>query len=172
MIDLKKIHDELGIDSKTLAGYKPAPCAQPALAELEVVDIDFDGRPFILERSAAWAWRKMCEAARLEDVIIRPFSGFRSYIHQKKLIERQLENGRSLPEILTGTAIPGFSEHHTGKAVDVCTPEKFKLEEEFERTAAFSWLMENAGDFKFRLSYPRSNNLGIIYEPWHWYYYG
>jgi LAS superfamily LD-carboxypeptidase LdcB len=42
------------------------------------------------------------------------------------------------------------------------------LNEAFEKTQAFEWLIENATRFNFRLSYPRKNNMGIVYEPWHW----
>ncbi|MBK7960075.1 MAG: D-alanyl-D-alanine carboxypeptidase family protein [Bdellovibrionales bacterium] len=34
---------------------------------------------------------------------------------------------------------------------------------------AVLWLTENASRFEFQLSYPRNNDHGIIYEPWHWY---
>ena len=44
------------------------------------------------------------------------------------------------------------------------------LEEVFEDSEAFDWLLGNAGDYGFRLSYPRDNAYGIAYEPWHWFY--
>ena len=169
---LKSLHHELGIDSTILAKNRLSLCVQPALDQLEVVDIDFEGRPFILASPAAVAWRMMGGAASTDGVPLKPFSGFRSYLHQKKLIERHLANGRSLADVLTGTAIPGFSEHHSGRAIDLCAIDKTKLEQEFEFTDTFSWLTENAGRFKFRLSYPKNNTMGIIYEPWHWYFFG
>ncbi len=165
---LKKIHEELKINSTHLAQYKLTLCEEPSLDNLEVVAIDFKGRPFILEKTAAEAWRRMCEAARQEQIELVPFSGFRSYIYQKQLIARKLALGRPLEAILTETAIPGYSEHHSGHAVDICSDGKFELSENFEQTAAFSWLVKNAARFHFSLSYPRDNNSGIIYEPWHW----
>jgi D-alanyl-D-alanine carboxypeptidase len=83
-----------------------------------------------------------------------------------------LKNGRPLDDILTHIAIPGFSEHHSGRAVDIHEDGHTVLEEEFEKTQAFAWLRENAARFGFRLSYPRGNDQGIIYEPWHWYFTG
>ncbi|HPF74253.1 MAG TPA: D-alanyl-D-alanine carboxypeptidase family protein, partial [Xanthomonadaceae bacterium] len=63
---------------------------------------------------------------------------------------------------------PGFSEHHSGNALDIGTPDEPPAEESFENTAAFDWLCENAPNFGFQLSYPRNNPHGIVYEPWHW----
>jgi D-alanyl-D-alanine carboxypeptidase len=79
-----------------------------------------------------------------------------------------LASGKALEEILRYVAAPGFSEHHTGRALDVGSPEHSDLDEEFGDTVAFSWLQENGARFGFRLTYPRSNRHGIAYEPWHW----
>jgi D-alanyl-D-alanine carboxypeptidase len=84
------------------------------------------------------------------------------------LIKQELGKGKSLELILKQTAIPGFSEHHGGCAVDICTEGKFYLSEEFEKSEAFAWLRENARRYSFKMSYPRDNKKGIIYEPWHW----
>ena len=65
-------------------------------------------------------------------------------------------------------AAPGYSEHHTGRAVDLTTPGTPPLLEAFERTAAFAWLERHAARFGFVMTYPRNNPLGVIYEPWHW----
>ena len=46
------------------------------------------------------------------------------------------------------------------------------LEEEFERSDAFAWLTRRAGEFGFRMSYPRDNPHGVAYEPWHWAWWG
>jgi D-alanyl-D-alanine carboxypeptidase len=68
------------------------------------------------------------------------------------------------------SALPGFSEHHTGRAVDVGTPDSVPLDYGFQSTGAFAWLQSNAADFNFRLSYPADNSEGYVYEPWHWCY--
>ena len=64
--------------------------------------------------------------------------------------------------------IPGFSEHHTGRALDLSTPGSEPLSEAFDQTAAFDWLNTHARRFEFSMSYPRNNTTGINYEPWHW----
>jgi D-alanyl-D-alanine carboxypeptidase len=169
---LKEIYEALGIRELHLQANRLAFHAQPPLEELEVVDIDCDGKPFILISSAARAWREMKAAAHADAISLMPFSGFRSYIYQKSLIERRLNEGRILEKILTHVAIPGYSEHHSGRAIDIHAAGRPVLEEAFELTDSFAWLSTNASKFNFRLSYPRGNELGIIYEPWHWFYEG
>ena len=73
-----------------------------------------------------------------------------------------------MEQILRVSAAPGYSEHHSGRAVDVTTPGCAPLTGEFESTAAFAWLAAHARDFGFVLTYPRDNRYGVIYEPWHW----
>jgi len=168
---LKSYYEELGIDSAYLSMNKLDVCEQAQLHDLEVVDIDFAGRPFILTSETAVAWRQMRAAAVSDNIILNPASGFRSYLYQKNLIQNQLSNGRSLVDILTGNAIPGYSEHHTGRAIDICADSNIS-ENEFYKTDTFAWMLENAARFNFRLSYPENNKCGMIFEPWHWLYIG
>lgn len=65
-------------------------------------------------------------------------------------------------------AAPGFSEHHTGRAIDIACPDAEPLQELFENTKAFKWLDANAGQFGFVMTYPRGHQHAISYEPWHW----
>jgi D-alanyl-D-alanine carboxypeptidase len=73
-----------------------------------------------------------------------------------------------IDEILLVNAIPGYSEHHTGRALDLHAGDGKPLETAFENHPAFSWLCDHAAEFNFHLSYPRGNPDGINYEPWHW----
>jgi D-alanyl-D-alanine carboxypeptidase len=164
---LKSYYDDLGIDPIHLSMNRLEFYDQAPLRNLEVVDLDFAGRPFILTSATAVAWRQMREAAIADKVILNPASGFRSYLYQKKLIETQLARGRTIIDILKGNALPGFSEHHSGRAVDICANQSIP-ENEFHQTATFAWMMKNAGQFNFSLSYPQDNTLGMIFEPWHW----
>ena len=63
---------------------------------------------------------------------------------------------------------PAYSEHHTGRALDIGTTDCFPPTAEFERAKAFRWLIANAGKYGFTLSYPRGNPYGVAYQPWHW----
>ena len=69
-------------------------------------------------------------------------------------------------------AAPGLSEHHSGRALDVGSPEHIELDADFARTAAYAWLRRRAGEFGFTESYPEGGDSGIGYEPWHWFYRG
>lgn len=169
---LLKIHQALGITPQHLERNLLSFHQQPRVEELQVVDLDFEGKAFILISSTARAWREMKKAAQAEGIDLRPYSGFRSYLQQRNLIHWHLKNGRKIEDILTHIAIPGYSEHHSGRAIDIHADERAVLEENFESTKEFKWLERNASQFEFRLSYPRSNSFGIIYEPWHWFYTG
>jgi len=114
------------------------------------------------------AWQEMKTVSAIDNIQLQLVSAFRSVEYQCALIQRKLDQGIDLAQILTVNAAPGFSEHHTGKALDLTTPGAEPLEESFETTDAFSWLQKNASDYGFSLSYPRDNPWGIAYEPWHW----
>lgn len=126
------------------------------------------GREQMLEPVTAGQWVGMRQAAAAEGVDLLLVSGFRSYDYQAGLIRQKLDRGQTLDEILTVNAAPGCSEHHTGCAVDIATPGVPPLVEAFEDSAAFKWLLKNAKDHGFTMSYPRDNEAGYIYEPWHW----
>ena len=129
---------------------------------------DIHDREQQLAMPAARAWLRMHEAAASDAIILQLVSAFRSIEYQCGIIERKLQRGQCIEDILAVSAAPGYSEHHSGRAVDLTTPGSPALEEAFEDSQAFDWLFENAGRFRFHLSYPRSNRHGIAYEPWHW----
>ena len=157
----------LGLDP---AGYADdsglALVAEPA--RLEFAGFDRYRRPLWLREGAARAWRRMQAEARAEGIALEAISGYRSHDYQLGIFARKLARGLTIPQILAVNAAPGFSEHHGGHALDIGTPGEPPAEEGFEATPAFAWLHRRAGDFGFRLSYPRGNPHGIVYEPWHW----
>lgn len=132
------------------------------------VGLGTDGRDKLLAPKAAQSWLKMREAARRDGVELLLISGFRSLEFQATLIRNKLARGMSLDEVLKVNAPPGYSEHHTGQAVDIGCRDSEALDEAFETTPAFDWLRRRAGRFGFTLSYPRGNRDGFLYEPWHW----
>lgn len=139
-------------------------------SDLEVAEVAVDGREHCLVPAAAHAWKRLKAGASEEGVVLHIVSAFRSVERQVAIIERKLKAGLSIEQILAVSAPPGFSEHHTGLAVDIGTPGAADLETEFEHTPAFAWLSVNAARFGFQLSYPRDNPSGFDYEPWHWRY--
>jgi D-alanyl-D-alanine carboxypeptidase len=110
----------------------------------------------------------MLAAALGDGVTLMIVSGFRSIEYQAGLIRKKIVAGQELSEILSVNAAPGFSEHHSGRAIDIAAPGSRPLTEDFETSVAFAWLEENAAKFGFSMSYPRENPQGFIYEPWHW----
>ena len=138
---------------------------------LTPVGLGTDGRDKLLAPAAAAAWLKMRDAAARAGVELLMVSGFRSFDFQLALIRAKLQRGMSVEAVLQVNAPPGYSEHHTGRAVDVGTSGCAPLEEEFEKTAAFRWLRKNARRYRYTLSYPRGNREGFLYEPWHWCYH-
>jgi D-alanyl-D-alanine carboxypeptidase len=127
-----------------------------------------DGRIIRLAPRAAGAWRRLRAAATRAGVELVPVSGFRSVARQTAIVRRKLAAGHRISSILKFLAAPGFSEHHTGRALDLGKRGEPDLNEKFARTVEFRWLRRHAARFGFRLSYPRDNPHGIAFEPWHW----
>lgn len=163
---LRAYHAQLGIPAdyseSTRLHFHPTPD--------NLVDIGLDcyGRPQKLRADAATAWESMRLAAVNDSIELLIVSAFRSPEYQVEVIRRQLDIGKSIDDILTRVAAPGFSEHHSGCALDLTTPGYEAVEEEFENSPAFTWLVEFAPIHGFKLSYPRNNPFGVTYEPWHW----
>ena len=163
---LRELHEELGIPADYgLAGELPG---FDEASELVDAGPNLIGRKVELAPDAFRAWLELNAAAAESGVLLLLGSGYRSWDYQASLIRKKLNNGQSIGEILRVNAAPGFSEHHTGRAIDIATPGSRPLTEEFEATAAFAWLTREAGAFRFRMSYPRDNPQGFVYEPWHW----
>jgi D-alanyl-D-alanine carboxypeptidase len=141
---------------------------QPEAEELKSIGPDDLGRDCRLAPAAAQAWRIMQKQARTSGVELTPLSGFRSVERQTEIVRGKLALGEPIDEVLKSIAAPGYSEHHTGRAIDIGTPGVLPLEEVFANTAAFAWLMRHAQHFGFHLSFPKDNRHGFVYEPWHW----
>jgi D-alanyl-D-alanine carboxypeptidase len=135
---------------------------------LEDVEPNVVGRMQRLAPDTAFDWRAMKKAAFDEGVELLMVSGYRSVADQAEIIRRKLSSGLDIAAILAVNAAPGFSQHHTGRAIDIATRGSRPLLEEFEQTAAFIWLKEHARSFGFRMPYGRGNTFGLAYEPWHW----
>lgn len=143
---------------------------QSETRHLVSADRDLHGRPQRMTRRTLAAWQAMRAAAAGDDVRLELVSAFRSVTWQAGIIRRKLARGQPMERILTVNAAPGYSEHHTGRALDLHTPGVQVLEEGFAGTEAFGWLCAHAPRFGFTLSFPAGNPHGIAFEPWHWCY--
>ena len=101
-------------------------------------------------------------------------SGYRSSAYQLYLFIYYLKNHEySIRETVKWVALPGYSEHGAPvhQAVDFINESGINGEyntKEFEDLPEYHWLMEHAAEFGFVLSYPKMDQSGITYEPWHW----
>lgn len=166
MNELKHLLKKLGIDQIHIDV-----CKAPLQNEATVLvnsEPDFLGRSQQMTPSTLHCWQRMADDAKSNSINLQLVSAYRSIEYQCDLIQGKIESGRDINEILKVNAIPGYSEHHTGCALDLTTPGFLALDESFDRSDAFSWLVENASRFDFTMTYPKDNNLGINYEPWHW----
>lgn len=142
----------------------------PQAVLLEMAGRDRFGRRHWLQPLACRAWKRMRDAAQADGIELELVSSFRSVRDQSRILLRKLRQGQTLDDILRVNAPPGYSEHHSGCAVDLAAPGEPLLTEVFESAPAFAWLVRNGSRFSFRMSYPRNNSFGFIYEPWHWCY--
>lgn len=165
---IRNFHEELGIHGEFAATCKIP--MQVEATDLVSIGEDVFGREQFLSSAAHNPWMEMQSAALANGIQLQVVSAFRSVDYQCSLIRNKLARGQSIEKILKVNAAPGYSEHHTGNALDLNTPGCEPLTEAFEDTSAFAWLERNAHRYGFVLSYPRDNSYDIAYEPWHWAY--
>ena len=136
--------------------------------------ITADGR-LSLRSAAAKKFAQMQADAKADGIILVPISAFRTAEAQEQLFfgvkEQRVQDAAKRAEV---SAPPGYSEHHTGYAIDIGdgNAPATNLETTFADTAAFAWLKENALKYSFELSFPPDNPQGVSYEPWHWRFVG
>ncbi len=135
---------------------------------------DFYGREEFLDKTAANAFNRMKSDAKTSGVDITIISGFRSIAQQKKLFLKQINKRGGKEAAARFSAPPGYSEHHTGYALDIGEGQNIDtyIKFEFEYTEAYLWLVKNAHKYGFELSFPKNNLQGVSYEPWHWRFVG
>lgn len=154
-----------------------APSLHSEAAENELIDVGEyrqSGRKVKMHTVAATALHHLIFQSRSIGITIIPISGFRTIAYQESLFRRAVAKYGSEDTAVRWVARPGHSEHHTGLAIDLGDEENpaGDLETPFEQTRAFHWLQDNAAQFGFELSYPRNNQHGVNYEPWHWRFIG
>lgn len=147
-------------------------------AGLVKLNIDFDttveSEKYYLRSEAALQLEKLVRDAKRKKIEITGVSGYRSYARQKAVFDESAQaNGKEHADKYC--ALPGSSEHHTGLAMDVSTPEIGNvLEESFGDTKAGRWVEKNCYKYGFVVRYPKGKSkiTGYKYEPWHLRYVG
>ncbi len=143
--------------------------ADPATLVRIPYEFTFDSSRIYVTRETRDAFVRMAEAAKKAGLDLRTDSGYRSPGFQKRIIKRRMEKGDSFEEVARFTAPPGYSQHHTGRAVDLVPSEA-----RFAHTEMYEWLKEHAGAFGFAETYPEPEVPAEImyWESWHWYFVG
>lgn len=102
---------------------------------------------------------------------------YQTTLYQNKvqeLVKDGLTQQEAEAKAATIVSYPGTSEHNSGLAVDLVTPEYQVLDEGYAETDAAKWLAAHAPEYGFILRYPKGFEgiTGIIFEPWHYRYVG
>lgn len=122
-------------------------------------------------------YRAMYDAAKSDDIILTPISGYISIADHTERFEEYIgeltEGGRSKKSAtliaMKEVMLPGANEHNTGLAIDICS-----RAESFEDTDEFEWLDAHAHEYGFILRYPKGKEeiTGVDYKPWLFRYVG
>jgi D-alanyl-D-alanine carboxypeptidase len=126
----------------------------------------------VMRAPAAGALLSMFAAAESDGLSIHADSGYRSYTYQVSVHDRA---AATLGAVAAdgASALPGYSEHQTGWAVDV-GGDGCDIAVCFGSTPAGRWVAANAWRFGFLVRYPAGEEAitGYEYEPWHIRYVG
>jgi len=140
--------------------YRYADCKQSDLVSV--------GKGY-LHKDAAAAFKKMqADAKNKAGLNLTAYSPFRSKATQIGNFSNKMSTKhRTFEQNLKWSAPGGYSEHHTGYAVDINC-----VSDNFVNTKEYKWLLEHAHEYGFELSFPKNNAQGIGFEPWHWRFIG
>lgn len=121
--------------------------------------------------------QQMFNDARMQGIYPIVGEGYRTTEEQQALLTEKIEaylnegyNEKEATKLAKEwVAIPGYSEHQIGLAVDINAEKSMSTKEE-----VYQWLAENAYQYGFILRYPegKENFTGTTYEPWHYRYVG
>jgi len=135
------------------------------------------GKEIFVEEEALGKYYELRNALAEEDVYILLDSTYRSVAYQEDLAERfRQEKGDEYVKLYV--AVPGFSEHHTGLAIDVCLRVGNLIIDDNDEMIAekeiFAKVHEKLADYGFILRYMEGKEdiTGYAYEPWHLRYVG
>lgn len=137
--------------------------------EARASDLESIGGRHQLTHEAAAALRQLQAAARKDGVNLPVGSAFRSVAYQQGIVNRKRAAGQSDAQIFKVSSASGYSEHHTGYALDF-----EPINHSFGNTKAYAWLRQNAARYGWEQSFtPEAvRNTHVAVEEWHWKYKG
>ncbi|AWY20022.1 D-alanyl-D-alanine carboxypeptidase family protein [Moraxella bovis] len=124
---------------------------------------------FKIHRAAKPALQEMIKAARADGVTLTPGSILRTSSRQAQIVANKKKQGQSAKQIYHTSSHPGYSEHHTGLAVDFSP-----IDHSFAKTAGYRWLQQHAHEYGFYQTFTPdySRYSGVSEESWHWRFEG
>lgn len=146
------------------------------ISDFEIMDVGSVYNPLCkLEKITLLNWLKFKKQALIDGFDIEVESAYRSIEYQEK-VYKEIAEDKGEEYARTHVAIPGYSEHHTGLALDVCIKigDEYKIDYDLIETGVVKYMEENAHKFGFIIRYPKDkeNITGYNYEPWHLRYVG
>lgn len=123
-----------------------------------------------LEKKTYEHFLKLSDFIKEQGYTIAIESGYRSSEYQQKVWDECLEL-HGLEHTKRFVAVPGYSEHQSGLAVDFLLYENevFYEDQKMEGHPVLKIVADNAYKFGFIIRYPegKENITGYGYEPWH-----
>lgn len=137
---------------------------------------------YSVDSRIADAVNKMFQAAKDAGMNMHILSAYRTVEKQTQVfndtMSDNLDGGEDYWAAYNTTkqsvALPGYSEHGIGLALDIVSDSYEGLDDQQAQTPEAQWLAKNCAEYGFILRYPsdKSEETGIIYEPWHYRYVG
>lgn len=132
-----------------------------------------------VEKEAYKNYLKLKKALAKENVTILLDSVYRSVEEQQNIWDEWTNDPeKGIDYVKQYVAVPGYSEHHTGLAIDICIKKDGKLIYDNDKMIAerkiFAKIHKKLADYGFILRYleGRDEITGYSYEPWHLRYIG
>jgi len=135
------------------------------------------GEDMKIEKETRTQFRKLREKLFKDKIYLLLDSAHREMFEQE-YIWNKYEEEFGLEYTKRYVAVSGYSEHHTGLAIDVCFIYNGHIINEnpelCESKNVFKIIHESIADFGFILRYPEGKEkiTGYAYEPWHFRYVG
>ena len=135
---------------------------------------DFEGGDIQVEKKALDEFYKLQDALHKEGIDIVLDSVYRSVSKQQKLWDDwSADPEKGIEYVRKYVAVPGYSEHHTGLAIDIAIKKDGRIiydnDEMIAEREIFAKVHEKLADYGFILRYleNREDSTGYTYEPWH-----
>ncbi len=137
--------------------------------DITAISKDFSDGETYMTKEAVDAFENMARDAKAQGYDLFANSAYRDHDKQQRLWDYYLKlYGKSYNDKYV--ALPGFSEHETGLAIDIKSPHNSV----FKNSKEYKWVLNNGYKYGFIHRYPSSKTdiTGISTESWHFRYVG